>query len=188
MAATTTLSEMEDISHQLETFNISNETPDDSPFVPTHQLETFNLSNEAPDDSPFVPTPQETPLIPPKAVPEAIQIYSRFAPLGFATVCIDNIQVAVVMGTVWFKVPPIAGWEERVLYVLNQYSVVNVYCNGNYVRLKKLAPNHMKVLLNFDTSRLKFYCDFCHRKCSIVKAFLSYRKIAKKEPCDIIHD
>ncbi|GBN16670.1 hypothetical protein AVEN_224679-1 [Araneus ventricosus] len=93
-------------------FNISNETPDDSPFVPT--------PTEAP--SPFVPTPEETQLIPPKLqkVPEPIQIYSRFAPLGFATVCIDNIQVAVVMGTVWFKVPLIAGWEERVLYVLNQ--------------------------------------------------------------------
>ncbi|GBL96811.1 hypothetical protein AVEN_216288-1 [Araneus ventricosus] len=180
MAAITTLPEMEDISHQLETFNISNETPDVSAFVP--------MPKEAP--SPFVPTPEETPLIPSRCetVSEPIQIYSRFAPLGFATVCIDNIQVAVVMGTVWFKVLPIAGWEERVLYVLNQYSVVNVYCNGNYVRLKNLAPNHMKVLLNFDRSRLKFYCDFCHRKLAIVKVFLSYRIIAKYEPCDINHD
>ncbi|GBO40633.1 hypothetical protein AVEN_130547-1 [Araneus ventricosus] len=185
MAAITTLSEMEDISHQLETFNLSNEAPDDSPFVPTPDDSSFVPT---PQEAPFVPTPQETPLIPPKAVPEAIQIYSRFAPLGFATVCIDNIQVAVVMGTVWFKVPPIVGWEERVLYVLNQYSVVNVYCNGNYVRLQNLAPNHMKVLLNYDRSRLKFNCDFCHRKCAIVKAYLSYRKLAKYEPCNIIHD
>ncbi|GBL97114.1 hypothetical protein AVEN_138730-1, partial [Araneus ventricosus] len=97
MAAITTLSEMEDISHQLETFNLSNEAPDDSPFVPTPDDSSFVPT---PQEAPFVPTPQETPLIPPKAVPEAIQIYSRFAPLGFATVCIDNIQVAVVMGTV----------------------------------------------------------------------------------------
>ncbi|GBN41320.1 hypothetical protein AVEN_33816-1 [Araneus ventricosus] len=126
MAVITTLFEMEDISHQLETFNISNETPDDSPFVPTPNEAQFVPT---PQEAPFVPTPKETPLIPPKveAVPEPIQMYSRFAPLGFVTVCIDNIQVAVVMGTVWFKVPLIAGWEERVLYVLNQYSVVNVY-------------------------------------------------------------
>ncbi|GBM56865.1 hypothetical protein AVEN_227367-1 [Araneus ventricosus] len=147
MAETTTLSEMEDISHQLETFNISNETPDD--FVPTSK-EAPSPFVPTPQEAPFVPTPEETPLIPPRreTMHEPIQIYSRFAPLGFPTVCIDNIQVAVVMGTVWFKVLPIDGWEERVLYVLNQYSVVNEYCNGNYVRLKNLAPNHMKVLLN----------------------------------------
>ncbi|GBN63524.1 hypothetical protein AVEN_129340-1 [Araneus ventricosus] len=90
MTEINTLSEMEEISYKLETFDISKEAP--SPFVPT------------PEETPstFVPLPKEA------TVPEPIQIYSRFSPLGFATVCIDNIQVAVVMATVWFKVPPIA--------------------------------------------------------------------------------
>ncbi|GBM18374.1 hypothetical protein AVEN_23532-1, partial [Araneus ventricosus] len=45
MTEINTLSEMEEISHNLETFDISKEGP--SPIVPTPE--------ETPDDSPFVP-------------------------------------------------------------------------------------------------------------------------------------
>ncbi|GBO45202.1 hypothetical protein AVEN_74495-1 [Araneus ventricosus] len=40
-----------------------------------------------------------------KAVPEAIQIYSRFAPLALRQCASITTSRVVVMGTVWFKVP-----------------------------------------------------------------------------------
>ncbi|GBO22712.1 hypothetical protein AVEN_147550-1 [Araneus ventricosus] len=57
--------------------------------------ETFNLSNETPDDSPFVPTPKETPLIPPDKVGSGASGDTNLswvtAPLGLRQ-CIDNIS------------------------------------------------------------------------------------------------
>ncbi|GBN22499.1 hypothetical protein AVEN_13885-1 [Araneus ventricosus] len=143
---------MFDISKETPFVPTPEEAPDDSPFVPTPE--------EAPDDSPFVPTPEETPspLIPPKleTVTEPIQIYSRFAPLGFATVCIDNIQVAVVMEIGISEVLPFDIPEDRRRAILTSVD--------NTGRIEHAKDRPVNRLASRNISHLPFGYEGIHTK------------------------
>ncbi|KAF8784123.1 hypothetical protein HNY73_011652 [Argiope bruennichi] len=116
-----------------------------------------------------------------------VKLFTRYSPNGFAVVCIDSRRVVVAMNFGWFWLPLSEGWEAKVISTLNSYRVSDVYCTGSYETLKKLAPIYMNFNMEFDNSPLRYACKMCGERCAFTKAHLTFRKIYKRQPCDMIH-
>ncbi|GFS31557.1 uncharacterized protein NPIL_30911 [Nephila pilipes] len=117
-----------------------------------------------------------------------VQFQSRLQPGGWAALAIDEGECVVVMDTLWFRYPLIAQWEQKVMEALVECKVMNVNVAGVSMALKKAAPEHMNVYLDPEPNKLKYPCKMCHKKsCAVTKAYLLWRRLAKREPCNLVH-
>ncbi|GFX23054.1 uncharacterized protein TNCV_360681 [Trichonephila clavipes] len=117
-----------------------------------------------------------------------LQFISRHQPGGLAALAVDESECVVVMDTLWFRYPLVAQWETRVMAALVECKIMDVYVAGLLMSLKRIAPEEMNVYLDPEPNKLKYPCKMCNRKsCAVTKAYLLWRRLTKREPCNLMH-
>ncbi|GFS95434.1 uncharacterized protein TNCV_409961 [Trichonephila clavipes] len=92
------------------------------------------------------------------------------------------------MDTLWFRYPLVAQWETRVMAALVECKIMDVYVAGLFMSLKRIAPEEMNVYLDPEPNKLKYPSKMCNRKiCAVTKAYLLWRRLTKREPCNLMH-
>lgn len=138
--------------------------------------------------SPYVPKPFQL-------KPRGRQSYRHGAfqwklrPGKFAVVAIDNEQVAGVLDTVWFRHELKEGWHLDVLDGLERADVSEVFCCGNYLKLKRAAGDSTNVYLDSpENHQLRYPCNLCNGKgCAIQRAYLYWKRLNQRRKCNLEH-
>lgn len=117
-----------------------------------------------------------------------LEVFTRCASNKNVAVAVGEEECAVVTQTVWFKCPLIPGWEKEVINYLQILGVNDIHLVGSHTKfLKSLYDVRMSYHID-DRTVLKYPCQKCgDKKCPIQLAYLLFRRVAKRIPCDLLH-